>query len=113
MAVALFYNTVDLPAFKAAVEAAAQAAKGTDRTNLNRINAALGPDVHALPHAIPARQQNDPDTRRVLLPENAGDLIAVLALLERSWTLAPPATDFLRAIWKDAQTSALDPYVAG
>jgi hypothetical protein len=112
MSVGLFYNTVDLPAFKSAIQAAAQVARGTDRTNLNRINAAIGPDVHALPNAHASRQQNDPDTRRVVLPEQCGDLTAVLALLERSWSLDPPATDFLLAIWKDAQTSAIDPYVA-
>lgn len=92
-----------------ALDAAIATASGADRTALNRIRTAIGTPAN-LPLAPERYQAGDGDVRAIVLPSQAGTKADVLALLDRGWRMAPATTAFLRAIWKDARTSAADPW---
>ena len=109
MAVAIFYNTADLIALKAAAETAIPLLTGSDRTLMNRIVTALV-NIPALPIAPVQYQQGDPDTRIIVISAGGTTKTGLLDLFERRWTISPQ-TEFLRAIWKDMRTSAIDPWL--
>lgn len=94
----------------AALQAAAAGTSGADRTALNRILTAIG-TPSALPLAPARYQEPEGDVRVIVLPSQAGTKADVLALLDRGWRVAPVTTGFLRAIWKDARSSAVDPWI--
>lgn len=109
MAVALLLNLNDLIAFNASLDTAIASSSGADRTALNRIKSVIGTPA-SLPLASAQYQQGDGDVRVILLSSQSGTKAQVLDLLDRSWKLGQ-TIQFLRAIWKDARTSAVDPWV--
>jgi hypothetical protein len=110
MAVALLYDLADLVPMVEALQAAVAVTSGTDRTALNRILTAIG-TPSALPLAPPQYQEGDGDVRVIVLPTQIGTKQQLLDLLDRSWKVAPVTAAFLHAIWKDARSSAVDPWV--
>lgn len=110
MAVALLYDLADLTPLVASLQAAVGATSGTDRTALNRILTAVGTPA-ALPLAPAQYQPGDGDVRVIVLPAQSGTKQQVLDILDRGWKAAPVTAAFLRSVWKDARSSAVDPWV--
>ncbi len=109
MATALLLNTTDLAATVAALTAAINGTSGADRTALTRIRTAIGTPAN-LPLAPARYQEPEGDVRVIVLPSQAGTKADVLAILDKGWRVAPGTTGFLKAIWKDARSSAVDPW---
>lgn len=108
MAVALLYNSADIASFKAAVDAAVPLLSGGDRTAMTRLQTALA-NSQAFPVAPVEYQQGDADTRIAVWSFTGATKANIMDLLQRRYTLSP-ATEFLRGIWKDMRTTAIDPW---
>ncbi len=109
MAIALFYNGVDLDAMHAALTAVVPTLSGADRTAANRVLTALT-NRTTLPVAPTDRWQNDPDTRLLVLSASGTTKQGTIDLFMRIYNRTP-AGEFLRAIAKDLRTTCVDPWV--
>jgi hypothetical protein len=109
MAVALFYNLEDLTNLQTTLTAVAAQVSGADRTLANRMLTAIG-TPSAAPIAPIQYQQNDPDTRVIVLSYSGATKTAFLDAILKWFNQNPTAWEWLRAIWKDARTSAVEPW---
>lgn len=109
MAVALMYNPADLTALQTTLQATATEVSGADRTLCNRILSAIG-DPNTLP-LVPAQYQDAVgDIRLIVLSYGGATRQGFLDAMLRWFTANPGARGWLRSIWKDARTSAVDPW---
>jgi hypothetical protein len=109
MTVALFYNPVDLNGLLATLQATAPTLSGTQRTACNRIITAIG-DPALLPLA-PAQYQDDIGNVLLIVLNYSGASRQEFRDAIIQWFDANPgARGWLRAIWKDCRTTAVDPW---
>lgn len=109
MAVALMYNMSDLTALQTTLQTTATALSGADRTLCNRILTAIG-DPNTLPLAPAPYQDDAADIRLIVLSYGGATRQGFLDAMLRWFTANPSARGWLRTIWKDARTSAVDPW---
>jgi hypothetical protein len=109
LAVALLLNVADLTTLQASLNTVVAEVGGADRTAANRILTAIG-IPNQQPVAPVERQQGDPDTRVIVLNYSGATRQQFLDLIIKFFNQNPTGREWLRAIWKDARTSAVEPW---
>ncbi len=109
MALAIFYNLEDLTALRDTLQGLVNQVSGADRTYVNRVLTAIG-TPSAAPVAPLQYQQGDSDTRIIVLSFSGATKISWLDQLAKFIAANLSGREWLRAIWKDSRTSAVEPW---